>query len=54
MFRYGDDQVSRVPELAAQLAQIPVDVVLAQGAAVSVLNKLDLPLPVVSLRAAIP
>ena len=47
MFRYGDDQVSRVPELAAQLAQIPVDVVLAQGAAVSVLNKLDLPLPVV-------
>jgi len=47
VFRYGDDQVSRVPELAAQLTQIPVDVVLAQGAAVSVLNKLDLPLPVV-------
>src|SRR5262245_55110474 len=34
VFRYGDDQVSRVPELAAQLQQIPVDVILAQGAAV--------------------
>src|SRR5262245_30285107 len=47
VFRYGDDQVDRVPELAAQLVQIPVDVILAQGAAVSVLNKLDLSLPVV-------
>src|SRR5262245_15135819 len=47
VFRYADDQINRVPDLAAQLMQIPVDVVMAQGAAVSVLSKLNLPVPVV-------
>ena len=47
VFRYGDDDVNRLPELATQLVQIPVDVIMAQGAAVSVVNRLNLPVPVV-------
>jgi len=47
VFRYGDDDINRLPELAKQLAQIPVDVIMAQGAAVSVVNRLNLPVPVV-------
>ena len=47
VFRYGNDELGRVPELAAELVQIPVDVILAQGAAVSVVNNLNLPVPVV-------
>src|SRR5262245_33370974 len=47
VFRYADDQIERLPELAAQLMQIPVDVIMAQGAAVSALSRLNLPKPVV-------
>jgi putative ABC transport system substrate-binding protein len=47
IFRYGDDDINRLPELATQLVQIPVDVIMAQGAAVSVVNRLNLPVPVV-------
>ena len=47
VFRYGDDDINRLPELATQLVQIPVDVIMAQGAAVSVVNRLNLPVPVV-------
>jgi putative ABC transport system substrate-binding protein len=32
-FRYGDDMIERVPELAAELVRLPVDVIVAQGAA---------------------
>src|SRR3981081_780181 len=32
-FRYGDDAVERVPELAAELGKLPDDPMLAQGAA---------------------
>ncbi len=47
-FRYGDDAVERVPELAAELERIPVDLIMAQGEAVSVINKLGgLKVPVV-------
>ena len=46
-YRYGNDDLERVPALAAELTQIPVDLILAQGAAVSVLNKLKSPIPVV-------
>ena len=46
-YRYGDDDVSRVPSLADELVRAPVDLILAQGAAVSVVNKLKLPVPVV-------
>lgn len=46
-YRYGDDDLERVPELAAELVRLPVDVIMAQGAAVAVIAKLDLPVPVV-------
>jgi len=46
-YRYADDNVDRIPELAAELVRLPVDVVMAQGAAVSLIAKLSLPVPVV-------
>ena len=46
-FRYGDDAIERVPELAADLERLPVDLIVAQGAAVEVINKLNLKTPVV-------
>jgi putative ABC transport system substrate-binding protein len=46
-FRYGNDAIERVPELAAELERMPVDVLLAQGSAVSVIQKLGLKVPVV-------
>jgi putative ABC transport system substrate-binding protein len=46
-YRYGDDRIDRVPELATELVQLPVDLVVAQGAAVQVISKLGLTVPVV-------
>ena len=46
-FRYGDDRVERVPDLAAELVRLPVDVIVAQGAAVSIVSRIGLPVPVV-------
>jgi putative ABC transport system substrate-binding protein len=47
ILRYADDHLERVPELVAELLQIPVDLIVAQGAANFLINKLDLPVPVV-------
>src|SRR4051812_36037268 len=47
VLRYGDDHLERVPELATELVQIPVDLIVAQGAANFLINKVDLPVPVV-------
>jgi putative ABC transport system substrate-binding protein len=47
VFRYGDDSLERVPALAAELVKIPVDLIMAQGAAVPVIAKLGLAVPVV-------
>jgi putative ABC transport system substrate-binding protein len=46
-YRYGDDAIERVPELAAELVRLPIDVMMAQGAAVPVISKLGLTVPVV-------
>jgi putative ABC transport system substrate-binding protein len=46
-YRYGDDAIERVPELAAELVRLPVELITAQGAAVSVISKLGLTVPVV-------
>jgi putative tryptophan/tyrosine transport system substrate-binding protein len=46
-FRYADDVIERVPELAAELQRIPVDLIMAQGAAVPVISTLGLTVPVV-------
>lgn len=45
-FRYGDDNVERVPALAAELVALPVRLIVAQGAAVPILARLQLPVPV--------
>src|SRR3954469_21832351 len=47
VLRYGDHHLERVPELATELVQIPVDLIVAQGAANFLINKVDLPVPVV-------
>jgi putative ABC transport system substrate-binding protein len=47
VLRYGDDNLERVPELAAELVRVPVDLIVSQGAADVLINKLDLPVPVV-------
>jgi putative ABC transport system substrate-binding protein len=46
-YRYGDDDLERVPTLAAELVRLRVDVILAQGAAVALVPNLRLPVPVV-------
>src|ERR1700730_8762695 len=46
-YRYGNDAIERVPELAAELMRLPVDLIVAQGAAVSVISKLGLTVPIV-------
>jgi len=53
-YRYGNDVVERVPELAAELVKLPVDIIVAQGAAVSEISKLGLPVPIVYVFSADP
>jgi len=53
-FRYGDDAIERVPELAADLVGHQVDLMVVQGAAVNVINKLSLPIPVVYVYSGDP
>jgi putative ABC transport system substrate-binding protein len=53
-YRYGDDDLERVPALAAELVRLPVELILVQGAAVSVLAKLSLPIPMVYVTSEDP
>src|SRR5262245_24228374 len=53
-FRYGDDVIERVPELAAELVRLPVDLIVAQGAAAFEVRGLGLPVPVVFSMSADP
>src|SRR3954451_11837634 len=53
-YRFANDAVERVPELAAELAKLPVDIIIAQGAAVSEISNLGLPTPVVYVLSADP
>src|SRR5262245_20850382 len=53
-FRYGDDVIERVPDLAAELVRLPVDLIVAQGAAAFEVRKLGLPVPVVFSMSADP
>lgn len=46
-YRYGDDAIDAVPRLAAELTNLPVAVLLVQGAAVQVVAKLGLSTPIV-------
>lgn len=47
LYRYGDDDTSRVPALAQELLRQQVPVIIAQGTAVNILAGLHLPVPVV-------
>src|SRR5688572_21401123 len=46
--------MERIPALAAELVRLPVDLILAQGAAVAVLAKLSLPVPLVYVTSGDP
>jgi putative ABC transport system substrate-binding protein len=46
-YRFGDDNLLRVAPLAAELARMPVDVLVVQGAAVPLVYELKLSTPVV-------
>ena len=53
-FRYGDDAIERVPELASDLERLPVDLIVAQGAAVEVIGKIKLKTPIVYIFSGDP
>lgn len=46
-FRYGDDDLSKVPALTEELVRLPVDLIVVQGEAVLELRGMNLPVPVV-------
>jgi putative tryptophan/tyrosine transport system substrate-binding protein len=52
--RYGEDDIERVPELARGLMGLPVALIVVQGAAVSVVQKLNLPIPIVYVTSGDP
>ncbi|MGX4770439.1 ABC transporter substrate-binding protein [Bradyrhizobium guangdongense] len=47
IYRYGDDDVTRVARLAAELVSKPVDLLVVQGSAATVVNDLKLSTPTV-------
>src|SRR3954462_2928569 len=53
-YRFANDVLERVPELAAELVKIPVDIIIAQGAAVAEISKLGLRIPAVYIFSADP
>jgi putative ABC transport system substrate-binding protein len=53
-YRFGDDDDGRVPGFAAELARLPVSVIVVQGAAVRILARLGLPIPAVYVLSADP
>lgn len=53
-YRYGNDDLSRVPALAQELAAMKVDLIVAQGAAAFEVIKLRLPVPIVYLVSVDP
>ncbi|HKU05849.1 MAG TPA: ABC transporter substrate-binding protein [Bradyrhizobium sp.] len=53
-YRFGNDELERVPELAAELVQSRVELIIAQGAAVSMIAKQAIPVPVVYIFSGDP
>lgn len=53
-YRFGNDQLNRVPALADELVKSGVLLIVAQGAAVSELAKLSLPVPLVYIFSGDP
>ena len=46
-YRFGNDAPERVPDLLTELTKLPVDLIVAQGQAVSEIGQLEHPLPIV-------
>lgn len=53
-YRFGNDQLSRVPSLAEELVKSGVQLIVAQGAAVSEIAKHTLPVPLVYIFSGDP
>jgi putative ABC transport system substrate-binding protein len=53
-YRFAEDDVARVPALAAELVRAPVSLLLVQGEAVSIVSKLNLPVPIVYVTSVDP
>ena len=53
-FRYADDVPERVPSLVDELVRLPVDVIVAQGEAVSTINEMKLTVPIVYVTSGDP
>ena len=53
-FRYGDNAIDWVAALAAELIALPVDLIVAQGAAAFEIRKLNIPVPMVYVISADP
>ena len=53
-YRFGNDRLDRVPALATELVNAQVDLIVAQGAAVSEAAKLALPVPLVYIFSGDP
>jgi len=53
-YRFGNDQLERVPELAAELVKSGVELIVAQGAAVSEIAKKPVPIPIVYIFSGDP
>ncbi|MFT3821373.1 MAG: ABC transporter substrate-binding protein [Rubrivivax sp.] len=54
LYRYGDDDLERVPALARDLVARGVELMIVQGAAVPVTLRLGLPVPIVFVTSADP
>lgn len=54
LYRYGDDNVQRVPEMARDLVKNGAELLIVQGAAIPEVIKLELPVPVVFVTSADP
>lgn len=53
-YRFGNDQLDRVPELAVELVKSGVELIVAQGAAVSKIARQSLPIPIVYIFSGDP
>jgi len=54
LYRYGEDDMGRVPELARELVTSGAELLIVQGAAIPVVLKLKLPVPIVFVTSADP
>lgn len=54
LYRYGEDDVGRVPDLARDLVANGVELIIVQGAAIPAVIRLNLPVPIVFVTSGDP